>query len=313
MGDVLDIGARQGGHARMIPATRAVPARSLPYRYDSGMAVPRIRSMTQADVPALADAILRQHWGDRRVNLEFLAVHPQARPFVADVEGEVVGTGVLCVNGAVGWIGTVWVEPAWRRRGIARALTQATLDAADEAGCRTLVLVATSEGRPLYEQLGFEVQTSYRILEAAGAAGPADPRIRPFAVGDLDAIVALDRAATGEDRAHLLRAFASPETARVLDGADGAIAGFMVRAPWGGGATIAPRLDDAVTILDARRAAAGGRKPVRAGLLEENLAGLERLAADGWTESWSAPRLVRGDSMDWDPTAIWGQFNFAIG
>src|SRR5262245_9628803 len=171
------------------------------------MSLPTIRPMTPADVDPIAAAILREHWGDRRVNLAFVARHPQAQPFVVDADGDVVGIGVLCINGPVGWIGTVWVEPAWRRQGIGRAVTQATLDAADEAGCRTLVLVATSEGRPLYERLGFEVQTFYRILEAPGIDGAADARVRPFEPADLVAIETLDRAATGEDRAHLLRAF----------------------------------------------------------------------------------------------------------
>ena len=107
---------------------------------------------------------------------------------MADADGELVGIGVLCINGPVGWVGTVWVEPAWRRRGVGRAVTQATLDAADEARCRTLVLVATSEGRPLYERLGFEVQTFYRILEAPGIEGAADSRVRSFAPGDLEAM-----------------------------------------------------------------------------------------------------------------------------
>ena len=277
------------------------------------MSLPAIRPMTLADVEPIAAAMLREHWGDRRVHLAFLATHPEARPFVADADGDLVGIGVLCVNGSVGWIGTVWVEPGWRRQGVGRAVTQATLDAADEAGCRTLVLVATREGRPLYERLGFEVQTAYRILEAPGIEDAMGHRVRPFAPDDLVAMEALDLAATGEDRAHLLRAFAAPETARVIEAADGAIAGFAVRPPWGGGATIVPMIDDAVAMLDARRAAAGPGNRVRAGLLEENEAGLERLLSRGWTEAWSAPRLVRGDPLDWDPTAIWGQFNFAIG
>ena len=84
---------------------------------------------------------------------------PETHPFVAEADGEVVGTGVLSVNGSVGWIGTIWVEPAWRRRGVGMALTQATIDTAESAGCRTLLLVATDAGRPLYEKIGFEVQT----------------------------------------------------------------------------------------------------------------------------------------------------------
>ena len=274
---------------------------------------PTIRRMTPADVDATVDAYLRDHWGDRRVNLSFVASHPEMRPFVADADGAIVGTGVVCINGPVGWIGTVWVEPSWRRRGVATALTRATIDAADEAGCRTLVLVSTREGRPLYERFGFRAQTSYIILGAPGLAGASADGVRAFEQSDLDAMIALDAAATGEDRAHLLRAFAAGHTARVLERPDGSLGGFVVRAPWGGGATIAPRLEDAAAILGARRVAAGPDGKVSAGLLADNVAGLERLAADGWTESWRAPRMIRGDPLTWDPTAIWGQFNFAIG
>lgn len=124
---------------------------------------------------------------------------------------------------------------------------------------------------------------------------------------------ALDAAATGEDRAHLLGAFASVETTRVLDRGPGSLGGFVVRAPWGGGATIAPDVDDAGALLHARRAAAGRDKRVRAGVLADNDAGLERLVATGWTEAWRAPRMVRGEPLHWMPEAIWGQFNHALG
>jgi predicted N-acetyltransferase YhbS len=278
------------------------------------MPSPRIRPMTPADVDPVATAFLRGDWGDRRKNLEFVTAHPETRPFVAEAAGGILGTSVLSVNGTVGWIGTVWVDPAWRRRGIGLDLTRATIEEAAAAGCRTLVLVATEAGRPLYERLGFEVQTWYRILQIDGLDGMvADPRIRPFRTGDLAAMATLDAAATGEDRMHLLRAFAAPDTTRVLECPDGSLGGFVVRAPWGGGATIAPRIEDAETILHARRVATGSAGRVRAGLLAENEAGLERLAALGWTESWQAPRLIRGEPLVWDPSAIWGQFNHAFG
>lgn len=281
------------------------------------MQLPVIRPMMPADVEPVALAFLRESWGDRRLNLDFVTRHHETHPFVADADGVVVGTGVVSLNGPVAWIGTIWVEPAWRRRGVGLVLTQATIETAEAAGCRTLVLVATDAGRPMYERLGFEVQTEYRILEAPGLdaadTGPVDPRIRAFEPSDLEAMEALDRSATGEDRGHLLRAFAAPETTRVLVHDDGSLGGFVVRAPWGGGATIAPLHDDADAILHARRVAAGPGKQVRAGLLTDNADGLARLAALGWTDSWNAPRLVRGDPMRWQPDAIWGQFNHALG
>jgi predicted N-acetyltransferase YhbS len=277
-------------------------------------ATPRIRAMTPADVAPTSERILRADWGDRRAWFEFAATQPQCRPIVAEAEGEVVGTAVGTANGVVGWVGTIWVDPAHRGAGTGRALTEAVIEGLEDAGCRTLVLVATEQGLPLYERLGFTMQSHYRILEAPGldAAGEPDAAVRPFETADLEAVIALDALATGEDRSHAIRRFAAPGTTRILE-VDGTIRGFVIRAPWGGGATIAPAPEDAVRILDARRRAAGPSGRVRVGLLEDNAAGLAALEAAGLAPVWSAPRLVRGEPLAWRPDWIWGQFNHAMG
>jgi GNAT superfamily N-acetyltransferase len=270
--------------------------------------------MTPADANPTADAIQRSGWGARHAKMAFVATHPECRPFVADAAGAIVGSGVTTVNGPVGWIGTIWVDPVWRGRGLGKALTLATIDAAEAAGCRTLLLVATDAGRPLYERLGFRIQLNYRILEAPGLAGDqGEARSRPYQPSDLPAMIALDASATGEDRAHLLRAFAAPDTTRCIERADGSVGGFVLRPPWGGGATIVPDPEDAMALLHARRAASTPDKRVRAGLLDTNAGGIERLLAVGWTDAWGAPRMIRGEMPAWQPNAIWGQFDHAVG
>src|ERR1700675_3735486 len=113
------------------------------------MQLPTIRIMTRADVERTSEAMLREGWGDRRVKMAFVADHPQCAPFVAEFDGEIVGTGVATMNGTIAWIGTIWVDTPWRRRGLGRALTLATMDAAEAAGCGTQVLVASTVGQPL--------------------------------------------------------------------------------------------------------------------------------------------------------------------
>jgi GNAT superfamily N-acetyltransferase len=280
--------------------------------------------MTAADIEPASLAILADDWGDRRAWFEFAVSHAQCRIFVAQGDdGSVVGTGVATINGPVAWIGTIWVASALRGRGLGRALTMAAIDAAERAGCRTLVLVATAAGRRLYEPMGFSIQSWYVTMEAPGlsaaandatdAGAGAGAAVRAFRSGDLDAIAALDRAATGEDRRHLLGALATPDTTRVVTTPEDRPAGFVIRAPWGGGATIAPRPEHAIAILRARRLAAGPDRQVRAGILLENEVGAALLAADGWTEAWRAPRLSRGEPLAWQPDQIWGQFNHALG
>jgi hypothetical protein len=126
-------------------------------------------------------------------------------------------------------------------------------------------------------------------------------------------MLAIDRDGTGEDREQLLRRLASPETARVALEDDGAIAGFVIRAPWGGGATVARSPEAALDIIAARRVTAGPAGRVRVGILRENDDGLDRLTELGFTPQWSAPRMIRGEPMTWHPERIWGQFNHAVG
>jgi ribosomal protein S18 acetylase RimI-like enzyme len=275
--------------------------------------------MTADDVEPAVAWILADDWGDRRAWFRFALANPSCQVIVAeDGDGRVVGTGVLTIHGSVGWVGTIWVASTMRRRGLGLALTEATLAAGDQAGCGTYLLVATNAGRLMYERLGFEVQTWYRTMEAPPDASDlrgtpgSDANVRAFRADDLASLVALDRAATGEDRSESLTRLATTEGTRVLE-RGGAIGGFVARAPWGGGATIAPRLEDALTILAARRAAAAPGRRVRCGILAENGAGAEALEATGWVEAWRAPRLIRGAGLDWNPGHIWGQFNHAMG
>jgi ribosomal protein S18 acetylase RimI-like enzyme len=280
-----------------------------------------VRPMTAADVEPATSAITASGWGDRRQWFEFAVASPAVQAFVAEAaDGAIAGTGVATINGAVAWIGTIWVAPEWRRQGLGRRLTEIPIEAAEAAGARTLVLVATDAGRPLYERLGFEIQTEYRIVEAPGLAAPIvrpddTPArlVRAWRDGDLPAAAALDRAATGEDRAHLLAAFATPSSARVVVDDAERLRGFVVRASWGGGATIAAEPHDALALLDARRLASGPEGRVRAGLIETNTAGVARLSAEGWVDVWQAPRMIRGEPLDWRPERIWGQFNHAVG
>ena len=275
----------------------------------------KIRPMTATDVDPTVDMIRRGAWGDRRIFLDFATTQPQCIPVVADDDGEIVGSGVGTANGPVGWIGAIFVDERVRRRGIGRGLTDAVIAGLEAAGCRTLALVASDEGRQLYAGMGFSLQTSYATLEAFGTGVEAaeGDAVRPFEGADLDAMAMLDREATGEDRRHLLARFATAESARVLIGASGVVDAFTVRPPWGGGATIARSIDDGVRILEARRAGIGLERKVRAGLPIENRAGIARLRELGWIRSWNAPRMARGAPIDWRPERIWGQFAMALG
>ena len=59
------------------------------------------------------------------------------------------------VSSSMPVVQNVYTEPAWRKRGVARALMLKVMQWADEHNLDRLVLHASEEGRPLYVSLGF--------------------------------------------------------------------------------------------------------------------------------------------------------------
>jgi predicted N-acetyltransferase YhbS len=277
------------------------------------MADALIRAMTAADVEPAAEMIRQGEWGDRSVFLAWAVEFPPSHLFVAADAGRIVGTGIATANGPVGWVGTIFVAPDRRREGLGEALTRTVIDDLERRGCRTLVLIATDAGQPLYERLGFEVLVPQVFFTAPGLAPKqADDRIRPFDPSMLPGIVALDGLGTGEDRSVLMERVANPETARVLVGDDGSQRGFVIRAPWGGVALVAPEVDDAIHLLEWRRHQAGLDHPVYAGLPGGDDRRM-RLVSAGWTPAGAGTRMIRGEPLEWNPDWIWGTFSGALG
>lgn len=276
-------------------------------------APPQIRPMLAGDIPAATQVIVDGGWSDRSVFFEWAVAHPTCFPFVADDDGEVVGTGVATVNGSVGWVGAIFVAADRRRNGLGSALSAAVIDELEHWGCTTQVLIATDEGRPIYERLGFAIQVRYVLQSAPNEPPPPDTgSVRAFEDDDLDEIIGIDRAATGEDRSQIIRGFAAPETSSVALRDDGSIGGYIVRAPWGGRALIAREPDSALALLNWRRRSSPDR-PLTIAVLEWNAEGRAKLAAAGWTERPGGPRLIRGERLRWRPEWIYGQFTGALG
>jgi ribosomal protein S18 acetylase RimI-like enzyme len=88
-----------------------------------------------------------------------------ARVFVAEVDGRIAGAVSLWIQPRLNWttpqawIPDLYVDPAFRRRGAARALLDACADEARRRGCHVLTLESghhRGEAHRLYESYGFE-------------------------------------------------------------------------------------------------------------------------------------------------------------
>jgi hypothetical protein len=122
------------------------------------------------------------------------------------------------------------------------------------AGQRTLRLVATEEGRPLYEKLGF-VATGTIVQHQGVPTGAVQPSSgTQWAIPhDREAITELDKAAFGADRGNLLSCLLEEGQAAVMR-EEGRIAGFALCRPFGHGFVIGPAV--ARNLEEARSLAA---------------------------------------------------------
>lgn len=62
-----------------------------------------------------------------------------------------------------GYIMNVYTEPAFRKRGLARRMIQSIVEWCGQHEIHTISLHASAEGRPVYEDLGFQTTNELRL------------------------------------------------------------------------------------------------------------------------------------------------------
>jgi GNAT superfamily N-acetyltransferase len=273
---------------------------------------PGLRAARPDDLARLGPVYERSGFGARLAGVVgFAKARLDGEVVVAETGGELVGVAAGARFGGTGWVGGVAVVPASRRSGLGGALTEAIVEFLEGRGVATVLLHATALGRPVYERLGFVPETAYLTLTGpTRPRPPAGPMLRPGRPADLEAVLALDLAATGEDRRRLLTALWP--TGGLIAAGDGRPLGYHLASPWRpGGAAIAADLPAGLALLDAIRAVPGDE--VAISLPAANPAAVQFLEAGGFSERYRTVRMHRGPRVTWDPAALFGAHNLFWG
>ena len=110
---------------------------------------------------------------------------------VADGLHPVASAGLLILDwpphpfdpqgGQRGYLLNVFVEPHYRRRGLAHDLVEMCMDEARKRGIRVVTLHASDAGRPIYESMGFKASSEMiyvaREGDMAGERGAVEPAV----------------------------------------------------------------------------------------------------------------------------------------
>ena len=160
-----------------------------------------LEKMTMAHLSGAVELSRQVGWPHRHEDWEL--VHSISQGIVALDRERVVATIMMTPYGDdAATINMVIVDASMRGRGLGRKMME---EALARAGTRTCYLVATQEGLPLYQSLGFA--TTGEIVQHQGEARHVDApdNVLWSESGDHACLVALDHVAYGHERSALMR------------------------------------------------------------------------------------------------------------
>lgn len=255
---------------------------------------------TDADMNALV-SLQPDGWPDIGKEFRFYLDHPFCFPVKVIDQGRITGIGVLMAFGSTAWLAHIIVDSQKRNRGLGLYIVKHLLEMAKEKNCRSVSLVATDLGYPVYRKAGFKEQTRYLFF----GREQADPlplkettHVRRAEPGDENRILKLDRDISGEYRAELIRPFLG--TAWVYETRQ-TIHGYYL-----------PGLREGTILADSEAAglelmAFKYQDIHKAVLPADNEAGRRFLKAHGFKQVSIARRMVLGDVFSFHPENVYSR------
>jgi GNAT superfamily N-acetyltransferase len=259
---------------------------------------PEIRLLEESDIPAAMRLKESARWNQTESDWRRLLRLEPRGCFCATIDGVMVGTTTTMTYGSeLAWIGMVLVDPEYRRRRMATRLIHAALDYLSER-VATVKLDATPDGQPVYEQLGFKVESLVErwigITRDASAHGCAT--LEASARGEL---FALDRRAFGADRSKLIEALMAEAcvTPQAATDPDGRLSGYALARHGSNAAYVGPlvtaRAEQSAPLLDGLLSQLAGQQ-VYVDVNTNFEAGVKLLAARGFVKQRDLLRMSYG-------------------
>jgi ribosomal protein S18 acetylase RimI-like enzyme len=170
-------------------------------------------ALTPADVPGALALSAKVGWNQTADDWRLFIAHGRTIGLFDSDEGLVATAAALPYHNGFGYISMVIVDPAWRRRGLARRLMSECIDTL-RGQSRAALLDATPAGALVYRGLGFLELATMERWEGEGGGAAVDGAAERLGPDDLHKLIEADALAFGSQRRFLLEDFlARPGTA----------------------------------------------------------------------------------------------------
>jgi len=162
--------------------------------------------LTQSDIARALALSAKVGWNQTAHDWRLFIAHGRTIGLFDRDEGLVATAAALPYENDFGYISMVIVEPAWRRRGLARRLMGECIDDLRRQG-RAALLDATPAGALVYRSLGFVELATMERWEGEGGSAQAEGGADRLTQDDLHKLIEADALAFGSHRRFLLEDF----------------------------------------------------------------------------------------------------------
>ena len=264
----------------------------------------KIEQFTSSDIPLLPP-LQPEGWLPLGPYYEFYIAAPFCHPIKYTVDGRLAGIGTGIRHRNTGWLAHIIVAPEYRRQGIGTHITRWLMNYfINEWKFRTIHLVATPMGEPVYSQLGFHRITDYVFMRGGVIEDDTPADTVPFHDNIRDAALALDAEASFEDRSQLLELH-WPQGRFIRN--NGTLEAFYLPT-LGEGYIVARRVEAGLVLMRLKhRTGTVGVVP------EQNHEAVRYLKANGYSEYRRGIRMTYGEPLSWRPEMIYGRIGGNLG
>jgi GNAT superfamily N-acetyltransferase len=234
---------------------------------------------------------------------KFYTGHDFCYPIKCVAHNKIVGVGSAIIHDQTGWLAHIIVDKDYRNQGIGTTITEALMDQLSPFA-RTMHLLATPLGEPVYHKLGFQKDTAYVFLRDGMTELVDDDTIQTFQSKYKDPLLRLDKIVSGENRARLLELHL--EGAKIIV-ESGEVVGVFI-----------PQLGEGLIIALTERAgetllALKHSDIAYASFPMENEVAAKFLLNHGFVEFRKAIRMYYGEKINWRPDKLFGRIGGNLG
>ena len=264
-----------------------------------------IQILENNDLTLLAD-LQPSGWQDILPAIRFYLQSNYCFPIKVVLNNKIVGIGTTIIHGNTAWLAHIIAHPLFRNIGIGRLITQKLVKSLFEKNIGTIYLIATEIGQPVYEKIGFLIETEYLFFKDLNAnkSIAVSNNIVPIIEEYSNQILNLDFKVSGENRTELIK----PNLAEGFAYLNGDIVEGFYLPNLGEGLIIANKNNAGLALMKLRMTTKDNISfPI------ENKVARDYLYSLNYKEFKTAKRMRLGIKRAWEPKNIYNRIGGNLG